>query len=342
MDFIQMSRQLINKPVLSVVIPVYREGSHLRMVLTTIQKTLDSLDMSYELIVVDDGSPDDTWSVLTDYSEKFPLLRALRLSRNFGKESALCAGLEMSRGTAVIVMDGDLQHPPEFIPKMVRIWSESDADVIEAVKEHRGKESLINKIGAKAFYTILNKLSGYYLTGASDFKLMDRKVVDAWLRMREGNLFFRGMIAWLGFKRVQLPFVVAERVDGQSRWAVLRLVKLAMTAVTAFSSVLLQFVTLSGFIFSLFALILGCQTLYLKAKGVAIDGFTTVILLLLIIGSLLMFSLGIIGTYISRIYDEVKGRPRYIVAQTIDRISGVSSILLSEDKSETLLKEAQK
>lgn len=303
----------------SIVIPVYREGDHLRSVITSIHRELENINESYEIVLVDDGSPDNTWALLKEAFNHYPMLRAVRLSRNFGKEYALCAGLEIAKGEAVIVMDGDLQHPPHLIPKMVGIWRESNADVVEAVKIYRGKESIIGKLGARLFYTTLNKLSGYNLRGASDYKLLDRKVVDAWLKMGERSVFFRGMTAWLGFRRVQIPFEVPKRVGGQSRWSIFQLIKLAITGVTAFSSLPLHFVTFSGGIFLIFAVVLGIQTLFMKLTGKAVDGFTTVIILLLVIGSLLMISLGIIGLYIARIYEEVKTRPRYIVLETLDR-----------------------
>jgi glycosyltransferase involved in cell wall biosynthesis len=313
-----MNKSVQNRPLISVVIPLYCEGSNLRVVFSEIYRVLKSLDESYEIILIDDGSNDNTWSIIEEEAKKYTMLRAVRLSRNFGKESALCAGIEMTRGSAVITIDGDLQHPPELIPEMVRRWQELQADVIEAVKESRGRESFNDRIGAKMFYAILNKLSGYDLNGASDYKLMDRKVVDVWLRMGERNLFFRGMSAWMGFKRIRIPFVVPERFSGTSRWSVFCLIKLAITAVTAFSSLPLQIVTLSGGLFFLFALILCIQTFYNKIVGNAVSGFTTVILLQLIIGSLLMISLGIIGEYIAKIFEEVKGRPRYVVAELID------------------------
>lgn len=303
----------------SIVIPVYREGDHLRSVITSIHRELENINESYEIVLVDDGSPDNTWALLKEAFNHYPMLRAVRLSRNFGKEYALCAGLEIAKGEAVIVMDGDLQHPPHLIPKMVGIWRESNADVVEAVKISRGKESIIGKLGARLFYTTLNKLSGYNLRGASDYKLLDRKVVDAWLKMGERSVFFRGMTAWLGFRRVQIPFEVPKRVGGQSRWSIFQLIKLAITGVTAFSSLPLHFVTFSGGIFFIFAVVLGIQTLFMKLTGKAVDGFTTVIILLLVIGSLLMISLGIIGLYIARIYEEVKTRPRYIILETLDR-----------------------
>jgi glycosyltransferase involved in cell wall biosynthesis len=251
-----------------------------------------------------------------------PDLRAIRLSRNFGKELALCAGLERARGNAVIVMDGDGQHPPSLLPLMIETWRTSGADIIEAVKRRRGRESLTSKFGALTFYVILNKLSGFDLKGASDFKLIDRRVLDTWLAMRERNVFFRGMTAWMGFRTIQIPFEVGPRRAGKSGWSYLSRAKLALIGITTFSSFPLHLVTFAGVIFFIFAVGLGIQTLYLKLAGRAFTGFATVILLELIIGSLLMISLGIIGEYLARIYEEVKGRPRYIVAESIDLADG--------------------
>ena len=200
---------------------------------------------------------------------------------------------------------------------MVQQWKDG-AEVVEAVKQHRGTESLYSKLRAQIFYAMFTRLAGYDLRGASDFKLMDRRVLDAWLRMGERNLFFRGMNAWLGFRRVQIPFDVPARIGGESSWSALQLARLAMTAVTSFSSAPLQLITFTGAGFAVFALVLGAQTLYQKIAGHAVDGFTTVILLLLVIGGAVMLGLGIIGTYIARIYEEVKGRPRYIVAERVN------------------------
>jgi glycosyltransferase involved in cell wall biosynthesis len=313
-----MNDTATSQPTLSIVIPVYREGHHLRMVISTIREIVESVGEPYELIVVDDGSPDDTWFVIEEESRKLPVLRALRLSRNFGKESALSAGLELARGEAVIVMDGDLQHPPELIPEMVGTWRESGVDVVEAVKESRGPEPFVNKLGAAIFYALLSRLSGYDLRGASDYKLMNRRVIDAWLNMKERNLFFRGMTVWLGFEHAQIPFSVQKRAGGATRWSIFRLIRLAITAVSGFSSLMLQIITVFGGLFFLLAVYIGADAIYSKAMGEAISGFTTIVLLQVIIGSLLMISLGIIGIYIGKIYDEVKARPRYIVAQAID------------------------
>ncbi len=309
------------KPMISVVMPLYCEGSHLRAVLADVCSQLAAANVSYEIILVDDGSPDNTWAILDEEAKKSTAIRAIQLSRNFGKELALCAGIELACGDAIIVMDGDGQHPPSLLPKMIQLWQETGVDIVEATKTTRGKESFLNKLTAGLFYIIWNKLSGFKLKGASDFKLLNRRAVNALLQMEERNVFFRGMTAWLGFRRIQISFTVAGRLSGRTAWSQIRLINLALTGITSFSTLPLHLVTLMGVLFLLFSVVLGLQTLYIKFYGKGVSGFTTVILLLLIIGSLLMISLGIIGEYLSRIYDEVKRRPRYIISQTI-RING--------------------
>jgi len=300
-----------------VVIPVHCEAEVLPAALSSVRDVLQKVALPYEVVVVDDGSTDATWQVIGDFAEHEPALRGLRLSRRFGKEAALRAGLETVRGNAAITMDGDLQHPPELIPDMVAAWR-GGADIVEAVKEDRSTDGAIESLRARIFYGLLRRLSGHDLDGASDFKLLDQRVLRAYLSLGERNIFFRGMVAWLGFKSVRLPFSVPRRAAGRSSWTFVGLVRLAVTAVTSFSSLPLQFVTILGVCLLTFSFAMGVQTLYRKLSGSALDGFTTVILLLLIIGSTLMVALGIIGEYIARIYDEVKGRPRYLIGETLD------------------------
>jgi glycosyltransferase involved in cell wall biosynthesis len=308
----------MDSPVISVVIPVYCEEDILAQTLDYLQQTLVKIDLPYELIIVDDGSTDGTWKIVQQEAQSSERLRAARFSRNFGKEGAIHAGLELADGQAVILMDGDLQHPPEVIVEMVRIWRETDAEVIESIKEKRGKESLMRRLGAWFFYTLLRLLSGYDLTGLSDFKLLDRKVVDAWLDMRERNRFFRGMIAWLGFKHATVKFVPPKRMGGNSRWNLLKLAKLTLDAITAFSTAPLQIVSILGALFLAFAGLLTLRLLFQFINGNTVSEVAAVILLLLIIGSSIMLALGIIGTYLARIYEEVKERPSYVISSTID------------------------
>lgn len=303
----------------SVVMPCYREAGNIADVLRKVRNTLGSAASNFEIIVIDDGSPDETWNVLTECGNEIAELRAFRLSRNFGKELALTAGLEAARGEIVIVMDGDGQHPPELLSDMLRVYREKGVDVVEATKIDRGKESLFSRVSASLFYRLWNKLSGFEMRGASDFKLLSRKAVDAYLAMDERAVFFRGMTAWLGFERAQVPFEVGERKAGASSWSVLRRVRLAVDGISGFSSLPLQLVTFAGLIFLSFSIIFAVYTIVLQVTGRSVSGFATVILLLLVIGSLLMISLGIIGIYLARIYDEIKHRPRYVIARSIDR-----------------------
>jgi Glycosyltransferases involved in cell wall biogenesis len=303
--------------ILSVLIPVHNEGDQIAENLSLIHAEALKTGLPMEMIAIDDGSTDKTWHVLQKMAEHIPGLKALRLSRNFGKEAAICAGLAYSSGQACIVMDSDLQHPPELIPEMVRLWRDEHWDIVEGIKKTRGTESLINRIGARFFYRTLSGLSGYNLSGSSDFKLLDRKVIDAWLDMRERNTFFRGMVSWLGFRRKQITFSVARRRLTQSRWSFLGLFRLAVVAITAFSSLPLQAVTILGGLFLLCATLFSTYALVMYFAGLAFPGFTTVIILELLIGGVLMVSLGIIGTYIAQIYQEVKYRPRYVVAETL-------------------------
>jgi glycosyltransferase involved in cell wall biosynthesis len=302
------------RPVLSVVVPCLNEGAHLERSLATLAGVLDALGLAYELVLVDDGSTDDTWDVLSRASAR-PGVRALRLSRRFGKELALAAGLEHAHGEGVLVMDADLQHPPDLIPAMVRAWREERYEVVEAVKAKRAAEPLVARLGARLFYPLFRRLSGFDLEGASDFKLIDRRVLEAWARMGERNVFFRGMSAWLGFRRKAIPFDVAPRAGGKTGWSPWRLLRLAVTGITAFSSAPIHVITLMGFVFLLFAVVLGLHTLYDKYYGGAETGFTTVIVLVLMVGSLILIGLGVIGLYVARIYDEVKGRPRYVIRE---------------------------
>ncbi|TBL69299.1 glycosyltransferase family 2 protein [Paenibacillus thalictri] len=319
-------------PEVSLIIPVYNEAAHIAQSLRKIEEELGKSTQSYEIVVVDDGSKDASWEQLSMLAQTSRHYKAFRLSRNFGKELALCAGLEHARGQAVIIMDGDLQHPPELLARMIRLWREQGKDIVECVKSDRGSENLNKSVGSAIFYNMLNQLSGFDLKGASDFKLLDRKVVQAWREMPERTTFFRGMTAWLGYDREKIYFEVPSRAEGSSQWNFWSLMKLAVQAVVSFSSIPLRMVSMFGLVFLIGAGVLFVQTLYQKFIGNAVDGFTTVILLLLIVGSVIMISLGIIGEYIAAIYNEVKGRPRYLIkdhinSETSEQARRVSEVL---------------
>ncbi len=303
---------------ISIVIPVYCEAHHIAASLKRIRSVAVTVADTVELIVVDDGSTDDTGRVLRTLTVELLELRLLSLSRNFGKEAAIRAGLEAARGQGVLVMDGDLQHPPALIPELVRLWREDGFDVVNAVKSRRGDEASLRGFFSGLYYRLFERLAGTTLQGASDFKMIDRSVVEAYCRLPERNLFFRGLVSWLGFRQTSVPFEVAAREAGGSKWSAAKLVALAVNSITAFSTIPLHFVTLTGCLFLIFSLGLGMQTLYRVLTGSAVEGFPTVILLLLISSSVLMIALGIIGQYLAKIYEEVKQRPRYLLRDQPD------------------------
>ena len=303
-------------PVLSVVIPAHNEVSHLDASLRVVFGHLEALGEKFEMIVVDDGSSDGTWAALQRLAAGDARVRAIRLSRRFGKEAAICAGLIEARGRATVVMDSDLQHPPLLIPEMFRLWKDEGFDLVEAVKVERGRESLASAVSARLFYRLFRRLSGIPLDGATDFKLLDRKVIDAWARLPERNVFFRGMCAWTGFRRCQVPLAVPERSGGRSQWSSIRLLGLAVDSITSFSAIPIYLITAIGALFLIFAAGLGALAVYYQATGQSLAGFPTVILVELLVGSAVLISLGIVGQYIAKIYDEVKARPRFLVAET--------------------------
>lgn len=301
---------------LSLVVPAYQEEATITDSLGAIAAAARSTGLPFELIVVDDGSHDGTWEAVGAAARAIPEIVGVRLSRNFGKEGAISAGLDQASGDASIVLDADLQHPPSLIPEMVRLWREEEWDVVEGVKSDRGAEATSHRLLTRAFYWVASRLTGHDLQDASDFKLLDRRVVDEWRRLGERVTFFRGLVSWLGFRRTHVFFTVPPRESGGSRWSLGGLTSLAIHAVTSFSALPLQIVTVLGFVTLLVGAGLAVQALRLWYNGDALPGFTTVILLELMIGGFLMISLGIIGIYIARIYDEVKGRPRYVIRET--------------------------
>lgn len=303
-----------NNKLLSVIIPSYNEQDMIHTTFHSVKSILDKNEIPFEIIFIDDGSTDMTYSNIYNLSKEYPETKGISFSRNFGKESAIFAGLKEAKGDCCVIMDCDLQHPPAAIVDMYNLWTEG-YEIIEGVKTSRGKESPLHTLCANGFYAIISKFAGINMANASDFKLLDRQAVDALLDMPERAPFFRALSSWIGFKTTQVPFEVQERTVGTSKWSLWSLVKYAIRNITSFSGAPMQFVTFLGWIMLLFSIILGVQSLYRYFIGTALEGFTTVILLQLIIGSILMISLGIIGHYISRIYDEIKRRPKYIISK---------------------------
>lgn len=305
---------LSSEKLLSIILPAFNEQGNILRAFDKINSILHIASIPYEIIFVDDGSADSTYQNIQALSSDHPQVKGICFSRNFGKESAIFAGLEASHGDCCLIMDCDLQHPAELIPDMYRLWQDG-YEIVEGVKVSRGKENPIHTLCANVFYNLISKASGIDMSKASDFKLLDRKAVDALLAMPERAPFFRALSSWIGFKTISIPFHVKKREIGTSKWSAWKLIKYAVCNITSFSGAPLQFVTFLGWIMFLSSVALGLQSLYRYFSGTALEGFTTVILLQLLIGSVLMISLGIIGHYISRIYDEIKTRPRYIISK---------------------------
>lgn len=304
--------------MLSIILPVYNEESNIENAYQAIKGILLPKGIDFELVFVNDGSKDRSFEIIRKLTDTVKDARILGLSfsRNFGKEAAIFAGLSHATGDVCAVMDCDLQHPPETLLEMYELW-EQGFEIIEGVKRSRGKENIIYKGFARLFYKLISHSTGIEMYRSSDFKMLDRKVVDEYVKLTERNIFFRALSSWLGYKSAVVEFDVKERASGTTKWSIKSLVKYAIGSICSFTTAPMQLITLSGVIFFIFAAVLGVQSIIKWAAGRALEGFTTVILLLLIIGSLIMISLGIIGYYLARIYEEIKGRPRSIVDEIV-------------------------
>ena len=302
--------------MLSVILPAYNEEKMIQKASERIHQILTAEKIDYEIIFVNDGSKDRTWEEIEKAALGNSHVTGIRFSRNFGKEAAMLAGLASASGDCCAVMDCDLQHPPETLVEMYHLW-EQGYEVVEGVKRTRGKETALHRASAGLFYRILSKAVQIDMSRASDFKLMDRRAVDALLSLPERGLFFRALSSWIGFRSTSVEFDVQERTEGESKWSTWSLVKYAVKNIVSFSTVPMQCVTVAGIFVLLMAVVLTIQSLVKYFSGHAVEGFTTVILLILIIGSIIMISLGIIGYYIAKIYEEVKRRPRYLISRKI-------------------------
>lgn len=300
--------------LLSIIIPAYNEAGIIPTTFKTIDEIMKKNEISYELLFVDDGSTDESYSIIKTIAEDHPQVHGISFSRNFGKEAAIFAGLKEAKGDCCVLIDCDLQHPPAKIPEMYHLW-EQGYQVVQGMKSTRGKESLLHKMSANFFYALIYACSDIKLKNASDFVLMDRVAVNSLLEMPERAPFFRGLSHWIGFKTVQVEFEVAERTVGTTKWSLGGLFRYAINNITTFSSKPLQLITVMGLLFIFLSVLQIIEALYRYFTDTALGGFTTVIILILLSNGLVMVSLGIIGQYISHIYNEVKARPRYIISE---------------------------
>ena len=315
-----MNTPLSLLPEISVVIPAYNEGEGVDRALATIAGVLQTVSGAWEIIVIDDGSRDNTYARVCRYAQTEPRVRGVSFSRNFGKEAALLAGLKYSRGMAVVAIDADLQHPPELIPDMLAKWREG-AKIVHAVKRSRKTDSVGKRLAAWAVNQIISRMGGINIHNSSDYKLLDREIVDILVgQLPERERFFRGLSSWIGFNEEYIEFDVSNRIENESKWSFWSLVELSITALTSFTSVPLRIVTFLGLLTLVLGFAVASEALWSWYHGQAVSGFATIIITLLLIGSFIMISLGIIGEYIAKIYEEIKARPPYLVKSTVGMV----------------------
>lgn len=311
-------RASADPPRLSIVVPCYNEEACLDMLhrrLSAVAQTVAGSD--YEIVLVDDGSRDRTWDIIRTYSSVDIHIRGIRLSRNQGHQVALSAGLDLCRGELILIIDADLQDPPELLESMIDRLHEEQADVVYAVRHRRNGETLAKRATAKIFYRMLAALSNGtdIPLDTGDFRLMTRRALDVLQAMPERHRFIRGMVAWMGFKQVSLSYEREERFAGETHYPLVKMVRLALDALTSFSSVPLRLASYCGFVLSFCSLLVMAYAAIGWIEGKTIPGWTSLMIVILVMGSAQMLFLGVIGEYIGRLYHQAKNRPLYVVSE---------------------------
>ncbi len=307
------------KPTLSAVVPMFDEGKNAAGFLEALRDQLAALATRYEIVVVNDGSRDDTRDRVLAVAEAFAV-HYVELSRNFGKEAALSAGLEAARGDVVVILDGDGQHPPSMIPAMLERWREG-ADMVYAVRSHRRDESWLKRTGTAAFYAGMARAAQVDIPpDAGDFRLLDRRVVAALNRLPERARFMKGLYAWVGFRAVPVEYEPGPRAGGRSSFGFGSLVRLAMAGLTSFSTLPLRAVAVAGALISVVALGYGAWVIVEEmVSGTKVPGYPTIVVSIMFFSGVQLLSLGVIGEYLGRVFEEVKRRPNFLVAEEVDR-----------------------
>ncbi|MDB5944447.1 MAG: glycosyl transferase, family 2 [Ramlibacter sp.] len=303
-------------PSISCVIPAFNEAASLAATLDTMLRTLRPLSRRIELIVVDDGSKDATAQLVEQLRGEYPELVLLRLSRNFGKEAALTAGMEAASGDLVLFADADGQHPPDLVAPMLQGWRDG-ADVVYAVRRVRDDQSRLHRRMIKTFYRLINWGSAIDIpAGAGDFRLMDRKVVEALKALPERNRFMKGFYAWVGFQSLALDYEPLPRAQGRTHFGLRSALRLAMTGMLAFSTAPLRALSVMGFVLALVALGYGAWVIFEHFYwGIEVPGFATIVVAMMFLSGVQLLSMGVLAEYVGRIYDEVKRRPIYLVSE---------------------------
>jgi dolichol-phosphate mannosyltransferase len=305
-------------PVFSVVAPVYNEEETLPHFYRRVVDVMEGLGEPFELVLVNDGSRDGSYRVMRELHARDPRVRAVDFSRNFGHQVAISAGLDHARGAAVIILDSDLQDPPEVIPELVARWR-NGAEVVYAQRRRRPGETRFKLLTAAAFYRLIARITAMDIPrDTGDFRLLDRRVVDTLVTMREHHRFMRGLSVWVGFRQEAVLYDRQERFAGVTKYPLARMVRFALDAITGFSYVPLQLATTLGFLLAGLSLLGILIATVLRLAGVAIQGQATTLVVVLLLGGIQLIFLGIIGEYLGRIYDEVRARPLYIVREVLE------------------------
>lgn len=308
--------------MISIVVPVFNEQEVLRELYRCVSDVMKQVAMPFELILVNDGSTDQSLDIMLELWQQDKNVKVIDLSRNFGHQMAIMAGLEYTCGDAVITMDGDLQHPPELIDAFIQKWQQG-YDVVYTSRDHTGDASLFKTMTSRLFYTIVNRLAEVHIPpGAADFRLLDRKVVEAIRALGERAVFLRGLVSWVGYRQTAIRYEAAARYSGKSKYSIIRMLRFATDGVTSFSSIPLYISAFIGILMSMLGFIYGAFAIYARMfTDRVVEGWTSVIVAVLFLGGINLITLGIQGTYLARIYNEVKGRPRYFVRRTygVDR-----------------------
>jgi dolichol-phosphate mannosyltransferase len=305
------------KQELSVVVPVFNEEENIPELYRRLRAVLPQVVQEWEILFVDDGSRDRSWELIRTLAAQDPRVRGLRFSRNFGHQMAFAAGLDHARGQAVVIMDADLQDPPELIPELVAKHREG-YEVVYAVRVARHGETAFKKLTAKLFYRLLARITAVQIPlDTGDFRLMGPRAVEAFRRLPERHRFTRGLVAWLGFPQTGVPYERAPRHAGTTKYPLRKMLRFALDAITSFSHLPLQLATWLGFVVSAFAFFYILVVLALKVAGISWPGYTSLMAAILFLGGVQLLMVGLLGEYVGRIYDEVKHRPLYLVAEKV-------------------------
>jgi len=310
------------RPEISIVSPLYNERANVAPLVEAVREALTAAAIDYELVLVDDGSSDGTWDAIAEVAAREPRVRGVSLSRNFGHQGALLAGLNHVRGRAVVTMDGDLQHPPAVVPLLVAAWRDG-YKVVNTRRSDSVDTSAFKRFTSRAFYWIFSRLTGVPLDpGIGDFRLVDRAALSALTSMGDADVFIRGIVNWLGFQTKVVPYQAGERFSGTSKYTLRRMVRLSTGAMLSFSALPLRLGIGVGFVTSVLAFLELCYILYVYTRGEVIPGWASVMTVMSFMFGILFVLLGVIGTYLGKIYEILKRRPRYVVGERVGFAEG--------------------